>query len=84
MVYAVQQARKLKSVKIVSFDWLEDSLLKKSAKREGEYLMNNRTKSTAQKKEKKKMVRKANVKKSSECTHGVAPGQELTFHSGSL
>ena len=57
----VQQARKMKTVKIVSFDWLEDSLMAKSAKREGEYLMGARAKTAKETKEKKKAVRKENI-----------------------
>jgi len=58
-------------VKIVSFDWLEDSLIAMRVKNEREYLMGIRVKAAAQTKEKKKMLRKGNVKKGSQlpCLH---------------
>jgi hypothetical protein len=37
--YPVQNAHRIKSVKIVTYDWLEDSLHAKSSKREGPYLL---------------------------------------------
>lgn len=63
----VQQARKLNTVKIVSFDWLEDSLMKQTAKSTGGYLMSPRTKAAAEIKAKKKVVRKKNIAKGSTC-----------------
>ncbi len=63
---AVQQARKLKDLKIVSFDWLEDSLMKGSPKQEGPYLMNRQVKVAAKVKAEKKAVRKENIQKGCE------------------
>ena len=58
----VTQARKLKKLKIVSYDWLEDSLMKRSPRKEGEYLMHRKIKAIAKAKAKKKVVRKENLK----------------------
>lgn len=59
----VQQARKLKTIKIVSFDWLEDSLMWMRPKNEREYLMAPRVKMAVETKAKKKAVRKDNIAK---------------------
>lgn len=60
--FKVKQARKIKKLKIVSFDWLEDSLMNQSPKREGKYLMKGRIKEAAKAKAKKSMTRKQNIK----------------------
>lgn len=56
------QALEFKKTKIVSYDWLEDSLMKRSPKKEGEYLMRRKVKAIAKAKAKKKVVRKENLK----------------------
>lgn len=61
----VKQARKLKTVKIVSFDWLEDSLMKQRPKNVREYLMAPITKAKVETKVKKKILRKKNIAKGS-------------------
>lgn len=61
----VHQARKLKTVKIVSFDWLEDSLMKGMAENEREYLMGPRTRLAVDNKAKKKATRRKNIAKGS-------------------
>jgi hypothetical protein len=53
------------TVKIVSFDWLEDSLMKQSPKNARDYLMVPMTKVKAETKAKKKMLRKKNIAKGS-------------------
>ena len=67
IIHTVQKAQRIKTVKIVSWDWLEDSLLStsKKAKPEGEYLMSGRTKAKAANKFKRRVVRKTNVAKGS-------------------
>ncbi|KAL9633021.1 MAG: hypothetical protein Q9164_004947 [Protoblastenia rupestris] len=64
-VATVKQAIELKTVKIVSFDWLEDSLLSKPprVRNEREYLMTSIIRTTAETKERKKLVRKQNITK---------------------
>ena len=59
----VEQARALKTIKIVSFDWLEDSLMPKNAtsKSEEDYLLGPRIKKESAAKTKKNLVRKANI-----------------------
>ena len=57
----VEQALKIKSLKIVTFDWLEDSLLKRTRKREGPYLLNRFFKAKEKAKAKKKTVRKQKI-----------------------
>jgi len=61
----VKLARKLKTVKIVSFDWLEDSLMKQSPKNVREYLMAPISKAKAETKARKKATRKKNIAKGS-------------------
>jgi len=63
----VQQARKFRTIRIVSFDWLEDSLLRMKPKNEREYLMEPRAQSAAETKAKKKVIRKKNIAKGSKC-----------------
>lgn len=55
------QAREVKKLKIVSYDWLEDSLMKRSRKKEGEYLMRRKIKAIAKAKAEKKVVREKNL-----------------------
>ncbi|MCJ1472638.1 hypothetical protein MMC13_001287 [Lambiella insularis] len=62
-VAMVQEARKLKKCHIVSFDWLEDSLMIKRPKRVGEYLMKAQVKAKAKAKAKKKVIRDATIMK---------------------
>ncbi|KAL2056068.1 hypothetical protein ABVK25_003711 [Lepraria finkii] len=67
-VLMVHQASALKTIKIVSFDWLEDSLMSKtqSPKSEGAYLIGPRVKKEAATKARKKIVRKGNIQKGME------------------
>ena len=62
----VRQASKVKGIKVVSYDWLEDSLLSKSPKREGPYLMDRQAKSVAKSRAKKKATRKRNLREGGE------------------
>ena len=62
-LFAVQQAQRLRTVKIVSFDWLEDSLMKRMPKNEREYLMGPRMQMEAEARAKKRYVRKKNIAK---------------------
>lgn len=55
------QARKIKKLKIVSYDWLEDSLMRQSPRKEGEYLMRGKIKAIAKTKAKRKVTRKKNL-----------------------
>ena len=69
MLLLVQQARKVKDLKIISFDWLEDSLMKSTHKPTGPYLMSRQVKVAAKAKavkKEKKTVRKENVQKGCE------------------
>ena len=63
LICAVQQARKIKTCKIVSYDWLEDSLVKFTCKRAGPYLLSAQFKASEKTKAKKKEVRDTNIKK---------------------
>ncbi|KAL6715479.1 hypothetical protein ACLMJK_006440 [Lecanora helva] len=65
-VTMVQQARRLRSVKIVSFDWLEDSLMSRMRRNEREYLMGPHAKLAALAKAKKKKTRRKNIAKGME------------------
>ena len=65
LLYLVSKARKLRTVKIVSWDWLEDSLMKEHAMKEFEYLLAPLVKCAKEAKEKKKAVRKENIRKGS-------------------
>lgn len=58
----MKQAKTIKKLKIVNFDWLEDSLMNQSPKREGKYLMKGRVKEAAKAKAKKNATRKRNIK----------------------
>lgn len=61
--FIVRKARRLGSVKIVSWDWLEDALTKEHPVEETEYLMTAPVAECAAKsKEEKKAVRKENIK----------------------
>ncbi|KAF6221291.1 hypothetical protein HO133_002146 [Letharia lupina] len=62
-VAMVQKARQLRTVKIVSWDWLEDTLMKEHPMKESEYLMAPLVKCAADNKEKKKAARKENIRK---------------------
>ena len=62
----MQQARKLKKVKIVSYDWLEDCLLKRSKIREtGQYLLAKAVKERVKEKQRKKTIREQEIAKGS-------------------
>ena len=61
----VKQAYFLKTIHIVSFDWLEDSLMKGRPRDERDYLMAPRVKVEATTKAKKKKARRENIKKGS-------------------
>ena len=69
----VKLALKEKGCKIVNFDWLEDSLLKSSPKRVGEYLMKGLVKTNSKAKAKKKEVRAKNIKKGGMLHGSVSP-----------
>ncbi|MCJ1386901.1 hypothetical protein MMC17_010029 [Xylographa soralifera] len=62
-VSMVQQARKLKRCKIVSWDWLEDSLLAKRPLRTGDFLLKGQVKAKAKVKATRKEIRDDNVMK---------------------
>ncbi|KAL2038152.1 hypothetical protein N7G274_009100 [Stereocaulon virgatum] len=66
LMIPVEQARALKTIKIVSFEWLEDSLMPKTAtsRNEDEYLMGSRIEKESAIKTKKNLVRKANIQES--------------------
>jgi len=57
----VQQAKGIKKIEIVSFDWFEDSLMKKKPLREHDFRMDRRVKEAAQRKLHKKARREANI-----------------------
>jgi len=57
----VQQAKGIKKIEIVSFDWFEDSLMKKRPLREYDFRMDRRVKEAAQRKLHKKARREANI-----------------------
>ena len=61
----VHKARQLRSVKIVSWDWLEDSLMKEHPMRELDYLLAPLVKCAKDAREKKKAVRKENIRRGS-------------------
>ncbi|MCJ1389867.1 hypothetical protein MMC18_002724 [Xylographa bjoerkii] len=67
-VAMVQQARKLKKCKIVSWDWLEDSLLAKRPLRVGDFLLKGQVKAKVKAKATRKETRDDNIKKGSRCT----------------
>ena len=74
LTYApVKVARELQSVKIVSFDWLEDSLMKMTPRNEREYLMSAKTKTHKDAQKKKKALREKNIQK------GRKPVQALYY-----
>ncbi len=64
---------KQKDVKIVSYDWLEDSLLAKSNKRETPYLWTTLSKAEATRKAQKKTVVAKIVKKEGMCSNHRHP-----------
>lgn len=59
MQLTVKEALRIKKLKIVTFDWFEDSLMQQSPKREGPYLL----KSVAKKTQKEKARKKRKVKR---------------------
>lgn len=63
-VATVRQARKIPTIKIVSFDWLEDSLMTKRRRNERAYLMGPLATTAAEAKVRKKMTRRKNIAKS--------------------
>ena len=63
--FLVRKARQLRTVRIVSWDWLEDSLMKGRALKEFEYLLAPLIKCAKEAKEKKKAVRRENIRKGS-------------------
>ena len=62
----VDKARRLRTVKIVSWDWLEDTLMKGRPIEESAYLMAPLVKRAEDAKEKRKAVRRENIEKGSE------------------
>lgn len=61
----VEKARQLRTVKIVSYDWFEDSLLANHPQKESKYLMAPLIKCAGEAKAKKKAVRQENIRKGS-------------------
>ena len=61
----VKRAILIKTIYIVSFDWLEDSLMKGRPRNERDYLISPRVKTEAATKARRKLVRKQNIKKGS-------------------
>ncbi|KAI9859912.1 MAG: hypothetical protein M1830_006247, partial [Pleopsidium flavum] len=62
----VKQALKIKALKIVTFDWFEDSLMQHSPKREGEYLLKRVIKKAQKIKARKKTQAKRVIKEGAE------------------
>ena len=62
----VQAAQKIKSIKIVTFDWLEDCLLDKKQLKAKAYLVSVVVKGRAERKSRKKQARKENLLSGSE------------------
>ena len=61
----VRQAMRMKYLHVVSFDWLEDSLMKQRPLKVGTYLMDRRVEQRA----KQKAAKKENIKKGSTLPH---------------
>ena len=59
---SVKQALNYRKIKIVNYDWLEDSLLDRSPKRPKDYLLRREVKALAKAKAKRRRVRKENLK----------------------
>jgi len=59
---SVKRALKCKKLKIVTFDWFEDSLMQHSPKREGEYLLKRVVKKAQKGKAQKKTQAKRAIK----------------------
>jgi hypothetical protein len=59
----VQKARKINSIKIVTYDWLEDSLQMRSRRREGLYLLAKVEKSDKKLKAERKVKERRALKK---------------------
>ena len=57
----VQHARKLKKCKIVTWDWLEDSLLAKRPLRTGDFFLKGQVKTKAKVKATRKEIRDDNI-----------------------
>jgi hypothetical protein len=69
--YIVKQVSVLKDCKIVSWDWLEDSMHSKSPKRVGKYLMKTIVKSRAKAKRTRKEERDAEIKEGRMLFHSL-------------
>lgn len=84
MITAVQKAILLKTVKIVSFDWLEDSLMSKSVrlKPDRDYLMSETIRVASIEKKGRKKLRQSNVKKSCKCTKNIGEPQLISDSKG--
>lgn len=63
----MKQARKIKTCKVVSYDWLEDCLMKFTLRRVKPYLLNFVTKGRAKAKVERKETRDENIKKGGKC-----------------
>ena len=61
-VAMVKEAKNIRGLHIVNWDWLEDSLLNGSRKHVGKYSMGRAIEKAAKTKAKKKAVRKRNIK----------------------
>ncbi|CAD6575326.1 MAG: hypothetical protein ASARMPREDX12_001535 [Alectoria sarmentosa] len=82
-VIMVQKARRLRTVKIVSYDWFEDSLLKRYPQKEFDYLMAPLIKCAAETKTKKKAVRQENIRRGMEkFEKGCKEFKEVMFSDG--
>lgn len=63
----MKQAKKIKTCKVVSYDWLEDSLMNFTSKRTGPYLLKSAIKERAKAKAKRKQIRVEDIQKGREC-----------------
>lgn len=69
----VKEALKIKRLKIVTFDWFEDSLMQHSPKREGPYLLKRVAKKTQKEKAQTKRKVKRVVKEGCKLLHPSIP-----------
>lgn len=61
-VPVVRQAQKVKGLYIVSFDWLEDSLMKSWPRKEANYVLERQVRAAKKSKKEKKAVKKENIR----------------------
>ena len=80
----VLQAKHIPSIKIVSYDWLEDSLMNHRPLREDPYyLMKRRVLRDSEKRAKKKGIRKQNIKRGSKFFYLYRYGAHKLIRGGS-